>query len=405
MDIASYFTGLAQTLIARYDMRARMAEHQQIRRLVLHAPAQSPPETQEPGSRPPSDSVEISQAARQLMCARPSCEADEPESHAAPDEKPEAQLADGEDDDAAVTHAAPSREMTVRLRQRLDYGLHLRFDLESIRGTLAQLAEGDSEVVGELSAARLGLSADLRIRGTERMVVRAQEAESDDSEVARLHGRSIARQRRMAFYRAQGSDVDLKAFFREAVRVRESIKVADHDGHVRAVRKFALRYRFDSRISIQTLQRFNDQTGQMAAADSDDVGAYLSRAGGLAEKGSAEMLTAFFDTVESYLDHAEQELLARADEFSRLAQEYGGQGAVELASGIGHDMEISIRDFFRVVDEALAGLECSYVGEELQQPLMPVGEPVVIAVDQQVNPTIADSGIEDAKDSTVGVMA
>ena len=76
--------------------------------------------------------------------------------------------------------------------------------------------------------------------------------------------------------------------------------------------KIAYRLQVDSRFSFAFAERLNIQTERVAGARPDQIGDYLQNAGDVALKGTNEMMSAFFDGVDTYLDATEQSLTAMA---------------------------------------------------------------------------------------------
>ena len=81
----------------------------------------------------------------------------------------------------------------------------------------------------------------------------------------------------------------------------------------------------------------------------------MTSAGNVAESGTTEMMSAFFDGVDAYLDGAEETLIAKAEQFFDLAAEQLGISE-ELVDFAKEQFVGTISSFFDRVDSAIDSL-------------------------------------------------
>lgn len=243
-----------------------------------------------------------------------------------------------------------------RREARLDYALNLQFDLSAFVQTVEQLAEGDTKVVNQLAALGFGLSAAFDISGKESIKTNV----GDDGTKVVGRQRAMANARQLSQFAAQGSDFDLAAFSREALKVQQSLKVDVHKNHSRAISKFALRYRLDNCFAMGFANRFNVQTQQVAEKAPDSVAQYLDTAGDLALKGGNQTMAAFFDAVDGYLGETKAQVSDLVNTFLRQAAEELGfsDSAVEATAS---QLTDSIESFFTQVAGAVDSIESRFI--------------------------------------------
>lgn len=193
--------------------------------------------------------------------------------------------------------------------------------------------------------------------------------------------------RRAGSYEAQGADFSLRGFFKENMRVRESLSVRQHGEHRITTRKFEMRYKFDSTFNIQHMSTFNAQTEKMAAGDEGTLSSFLTQAGNVAETGSTQMMARFFDTVEGYLDHAEDQMLASANAFLNAAAGEMGKGFASM--GIKELITSRIESFFDAVDNAVTALKTMFMGPEAVEEVVAIDEVVAQPEVAVSNPEVA----------------
>jgi hypothetical protein len=274
-------------------------------------------------------------------------------------------------DCAEIDHGkkAPEENKTYyfQKKSRLDYMMNLQFNLAAFVQAAEQASEGDTKALDELVVAGFGLSADLKFKGHQEISTNM----TDGTAVQNLHTKSESRSSttaRMAALVASGDKAyALSAFYKEAESVRRNMKVSEHNGHRQAVSSFAMRYRLDSTFSFAFLQRLNTQTTAVTEQAPDQVGNYLSTAGGLAEQSSPQLMATFFDAVDAYLGDAEQQLTAKAEQFFTMATEEMGLSG-EMVDIAKSQLLDRIEGFFNRVEAALDQVETKFVSAPATPP-------------------------------------
>ncbi len=251
-------------------------------------------------------------------------------------------------------------------RARLDYRMQLQFDLAAFTRSVQQAADGNAEAVEEFAAAGFGLTAALDFKGRE--VVQTNMTENSGTEGGTTPTVwQTARGRQAAAFGYQSRNFAVESFRREAVNIRRASKVTDFDGHRRTVNKFSLRFMLDNSFSFAFLDRFNIQTRDVAEQVPESLSSYLASAGNMAESGTSEMMAAFFDAVDGYLDEAEVTLADNVGRFFDLAAEALGFSG-EMVDSAKVQLTETVASFFDQVETALASLQSRFLPPEAELP-------------------------------------
>ncbi|MBU8934952.1 MAG: hypothetical protein KOO62_13280 [candidate division Zixibacteria bacterium] len=268
----------------------------------------------------------------------------------------------------------PDGTYTFMRNAHLEYKLDLEFDLAAISRTARYLSGGDTTGVDQLFAGGFGLSADFALKGFEISKSNLPDAEEGAGNL-QARGMSHAASRQAGMFQANSRDFALESFFREATNQQRSQNVLVRDGYRRSVNKFAFRFKMDSQFSFANLQRFNVQTRNVAEQMPDSLGKYISTAGDVAQGGTNDMMATFFDSVDAYLNQAEEQLLAKTvGAFEQAAEELGFTGAmVDVARD---HLTDSIESFFGRVDTAMSDIRSQFAPGTIPQPEIPTQEPL-----------------------------
>jgi hypothetical protein len=349
MELYDFFAGVADSFRNHYLALAQRT-----------APLSAPKVIEAPGATEaavPADSYEPDKADAPVTYDRPTVELPAEQDNTEPSVE-----TDNEQAAAVPSDSEPS--YYYRRDARLDYALNLQFDLSAFMQTVERLAEGDSKAIDQFAAAGFGLSAALDVSGRETIKTNA----GDDGAKIIGRQRSVADARQLSQFAAQGSDFDVATFSREALKVRQSLKVDVHGNHSRAVNKFALRYRLDNRFAMGFANRFNVQTQQVAEQAPDSVAQYLDTAGDLALKGSNQTMAAFFDAVDGYLGETKAQLGDLVNTFLRQAAEELGfsDSSIEAAA---NQLTDSIDSFFTQAATAVDSIKSGFAAD--QYKIMP----------------------------------
>ena len=282
----------------------------------------------------------------------------------------------------------PESTYFFRRKARLDYQLDLRFDLHAVTQTVQQLSDGDLEALEKFTAANFGLAAAMDFKGKQVVETNMPGVEGGALPPTQIKGRSLMKAHQVRRIAVQSRNFALRAFHHEATHTMKSLKVTEQDGYRRTVNKFAYRFTMDSRLSFAFLERFNVQTQDVAEQIPESLGDYLTSAGNTAEKATPEIIGAFFDAVDAYLDGAEEQIIEKVNQFFDMAAEELGLSD-DLVDFARDHLLGTIESFFDRVDNALADLESRFVPSNLVQPTLPVGEPELLPAEYE-NPAVAE---------------
>ncbi len=254
---------------------------------------------------------------------------------------------------------------------QLNYEVRLEFQLRAVAQMARQIADGEVVSSEEFAAAGFGLNADMRFDSLQFV----EESGGGQSQVkGHSHSSNLVKARQAQSFALQSRNFALDSFSREAVKIQRSMDTKTRDNYGRAVNRFSLRYSMDSSFSFAHLSRFNAQTEQIAQTNPENVSPYAESAGNVAEKGTPDMMAAFFDAVDGYLNDAEETLLSRANEFFEMAAADLGFSEDILSMARDH-LTGTIDSFFNRVDKAVSGL-ASMFGAETPEAIAP--DPVYV---------------------------
>ncbi len=274
------------------------------------------------------------------------------------------------------THPANAETGDVAYFSRktsLDYKMMLQFDLRAIQGVAESLADGDTQKITEFAAGGFGLKAAFDIKSSE--IIETNMAENIDGKSitkSKLNSKS----RLAGSFEAQAKNFNLQSFYNESTKMSRSMDTKTSANYRRSVNKFALRYRMDSKFNFSFINRFNVQTKQVAETDPSNLENYVKSAGNVAQSGTTEMMSTFFDAVDGYLNNAESDMLAKADQFFTMAVEELGFSE-QTVSLVKDKLVDSIESFFGRVDEAVSMIASKYVPQTPQTEEIPVVQPEI----------------------------
>ncbi len=277
----------------------------------------------------------------------------------------------------------PDGTYTYRRESRLDYEISLQFDLAAIRRTVRSLAEGDSETVEQMIAAGFGLSADMNFRGFS-SVEQSGARTGETQPATHARGLNMLRSRQANEFAAASRNFGVESFFRDSTKMMHSMDKFARDGYTRAMNRFAMRYRMDTRFSFAHLQRLNVQTAQMADQAPESLSRYFNSAGSVAENGSGDMMAAFFDAVDAYLQQAEGHLLQKAvGSFEQAVADLGFSEA--LTDTARAHITDTIESFFDRVDGAIDSMRTRFGVEPGEEIIPPADREIP---DESVDPAV-----------------
>lgn len=307
-------------------------------------------------------------------------------------EKPVYPEIDGEpEDQTTIPPELKPATYSFERKAQLDYRMDLRFELAAFTRAVESLAEGDSDEARRLAAAGFGFSADLAFEGSQRV----RTSGDDNSPAPTTQQRSLDGSRLVARFSKHSENFALEGFYKEASSVRRSSKVINSAAHRMTVNKFASRFQMDSKFSFSFLERFNEQTGQTAITNPDEVNRYIQSAGDIAEAGTPELMAAFFDGVDGFLNGAEEALIAKATAmFNEAAAELGFEG--EMVDYARDQFVGTIDRFFDRVESAITAIRSQF---EVPEPNALVNQTTVPEV--ETNPDRQPSAADYSNSLTV----
>jgi len=234
----------------------------------------------------------------------------------------------------------------------------------------AWMSDGNVKSLEQFVSAGFGLSADLSFSG-EQVIETNMADQAQTAAAAGAYSASSSRQAQL--FALNSRTFQAQGFSREANSVARSLNVTQRDTYRRVSNKLALRFQSDTRFGFSVLNRFNAQTRQVAQQTPDSLQGYLDNTSKLADTGSGNLMTSFFDAVDSYLDGAEDTIIRKVNDFFAMAgQELGfSEDLVNVAKD--HMLE-SVDRFFNRVDEAMSKI-AGYFGvtADSDQPTLPAG--------------------------------
>ncbi|MEA2030690.1 MAG: hypothetical protein U9N55_03730 [candidate division Zixibacteria bacterium] len=275
------------------------------------------------------------------------------------------------EDTSESPNVNPDGTYSLTRISHLDYKLDLRFDLAAISHTVRHLAGGNTTDVEQLVSAGFGLSADFALKGFQ--ITQSNIPESENLTAANLQAQGLNSDiaQKAGLFQTNSRDFALQSFFNNAASQRQSYKVLSHGGYRRSVNKFAMRFKFDNHFSFSHLQRFNVQTQNMAQQMPESLEKYVNSAGNVAQGGTNNMMSTFFDAVDTYLNNAEDKLLDKTiSSFEQAAEELGFSG--QMVDITREHLTDSIEGFFDRVDTALGKMQSQFAPSSPFTPEIPI---------------------------------
>jgi len=352
MDISNFFAAVAASFKNRYlDQAQAVAQNRQNANQ-----AEPKTKTVEPAAVASSPVTPVDSYEPSAKVTKPKAAVKAAKS--TPNDKPtDNQKTDTPSDDTSNQPTGTNADGTYYYRRtaQLAYELDLRFDLGAILSTAKEIKDGDTASITQLAAAGFGLSAGFDIAGAQ--IVETNMADDSSAQAVRKQTAASARQAAALAY--QNKSFALQSFYKESTDVRSSLQQTAQGAYRRAVNQFALRYRLDNQFSFGYLQKFNLQTQQVANQDPGAVSGYANAAGDLALKGSSDLMSSFFDAVDSYLTDSEAALTDKITQFFEQAAGELGFSEEQIAAVTDH-LTDTISGFFDRVQAAVDTVQAAF---------------------------------------------
>ncbi len=281
----------------------------------------------------------------------------------------------------ATTEPTGETSFYINKQMNLRYGMDLRFDLSSFASTVESIADGDTTSVEEFTRANFGFSADMFFKGSSKVDTNFPTEEGSNHLAKRSFDSTSLN---LSKYASGSDNFALDSFYKDASRVKSRSLTINNNTHSLTINKFAARFKMDSSFGFSFLNKFNVQSNRVADSAPDSINDYMTSAGNVAEIGTTEMMSAFFDGVDAYLNAAEETLIAKAEQFFDLAAEQLGISE-EFVDFAKEQFVGSISSFFDRVDSAIDsirevhGITITPQIEAIEPVELPVAENKIIS--------------------------
>jgi len=334
-------------------------------------PAAKPDATAAPEVvEPPKDTIELSQP-------QPDAPVDQPPATYSPDTIAQKTPADetpapAEQPDQPEVVEEPSNDpVLVASRTRAKFNLNMIFNLSQFEQTVSAFAEDaqDGQVnIADYTDLNIGLHTKLKMKVSQKEYY--QLAEGTEGTPAELKYRERGRLFGLSSALLKSRGFEAAAFYRESMRASYKMNQEFEDGFLRVSRKLAMRYTQDFHLNLRSMNLYNTQA--QAMDQTGDLNNYLNSTEALvdSQQASGDLLNQFFDTVQGYLDGAEEQLIDKVNNFfDAMAGEMGLDSSM---FDIARDTMISsIEGFFGRIDSAVSNVTAKY----MPQPEAPVEIP------------------------------
>ncbi len=313
----------------------------------------------------PVDSIELSNDIPEIASGQP------PATYS-----PKMILADSPPEESEIqpeNEAAESGNDTLlaRIKSQARLNLDMIFNLAEFTQTVAAFAEDAED--GEINAISysdlsISLHTDLKAKAFIKEDYRVVEGEP----LPTAHSKQWSRFNQLEATLMRSRGFEAAAFYRESLNTSQKLRQTYSNGFLRVARKLSMRYTQDFQLNLRALNLYNDQA--QVLDQTDDIEAYLGNVEIMADSPDTpgDLIGDFFETVQSYLDGAEDKLIEKIDTFfENLAAEMGVDSS--LLDNARETMLSSINNFFDEVDNAVGSVKSNYITapEEPELPEAP----------------------------------
>lgn len=251
--------------------------------------------------------------------------------------------------------------LLARMKARARLNLNMIFNLAEFTQTVRALVEDAED--GEINALTysdlaFGLHTDLKAKAFIKEDYKVVEGEGGPLPTA--HSKQWSRFNRLEATLMRSRGFEAAAFYRESLNTSQKLRQTYSHGFLRVARKLSMRYTQDFQLNLRALNLYNNQAQSLD--QTGDIGVYLGNVEIMADSpdASGDLIGRFFDTVQSYLDGAEDKLIEKIDAFfENLADQMGvDTGFLESAR---ESLVSSVGAFFEKVDQAISSVESHYL--------------------------------------------
>ena len=267
--------------------------------------------------------------------------------------------------------------------------LNLDFSIEDFEKVLTVIFEdakdGEFNTVA-LNNINIGLNIDFRAKAkmteTYRVDGNTAEIKGIESERNNIH------QRRMMKALMRTREFEANLFYRENFKASFNSKNHYSDGFVRVSRKLAIRYTQDLSLNLNSLNLYNTQARDLA--ENEDINNYLSNTETMVDNPeiSGELIGKFFETVQLFIDKAEDNLIEKVDMyFDNLTQQLGVNP--EYIENTKDMLMENISVFFDKVEQTINTYRNNHIANEHTTEQIPESEPAADNTSEPVEQTPA----------------
>ncbi len=327
----------------------------------------------------PVDSIELSNNNPEIVGEQP------PATYS-----PEMIVADSSPEESEIQPenkaAEPANDtLLARVKSQARLNLNMVFNLAEFTQTVAALAEDAED--GEINALTysdlaIGLHTDLKAKA----FIKEDYRIVDGEPLPTAHSKQWSRFNRLEATLMRSRGFEAAAFYRESLNTSQKLRQTYSQGFLRVARKLSMRYTQDFQLNMRALNFYNTQAESLN--QTGNLEGYINNTEALVDspQASGGLIGQFFETVQSYLDGAEDKLIEKIDAFfQNLADQMGvDTGFLESAR---ESLISSVGAFFEKVDQAVSSIESRY----LASPEEP----------EQVEPP-ADAEIRQLSEASVG---
>ena len=275
----------------------------------------------------------------------------------------------------------PESGMTaIKSKINAQFNMNMIFSLSQFEQTLATFAEDaeDGKVnTASYSDMNIGLHTDLRANAHIRETFKVEEGMEGAPSELRYREKGRFSSLGAALVKSRGFEAGM--FYKESLKTKFRLKQSYDDGFLRVSRKMSLKYTQDFRLNLRSLEMYNTQAQKLD--QSGNLNSYLNSAEALVDspQSSGDLINQFFDTVNGYLDGAEEQLIGKIESFfDSMASELGL--ANDFLDTARETMINGVESFFDRVQTAVGSVTDRYITAS-EEPDLPEPLPEVFAPD------------------------
>ncbi|NLI16407.1 MAG: hypothetical protein GX409_09000 [candidate division Zixibacteria bacterium] len=270
-----------------------------------------------------------------------------------------------------------SSKSLAKLNLKMAFSLS---DFQSVVTAFAEDAKDGQIDTTTYSNLNIGLHADLDAKAI--IKEKYQSVDGQDLTGQVVNGKEKLKYDNLEASMIKSRGFEAASFYRESLRTNFRIHQNYRDGFLNVARKLSMRYTQDFGMNLRAISQFNSQAESLDQAG--QLQSYLGSTEALVDsrQTSGELINKFFDTVDSYLNGAEDKLIKKINGFfDNLASEMGIDS--ELLNAAKETMVSSISSFFDQVDQAINSVQSRYIAPQPEPAVVtPSPEPVTTPAEE-----------------------